>query len=570
MTSHFEQRGRGRRSRRHLGTGLIAVLVLSGLAYLGIFWRVGALLQAAQTELQGGRPTAAAGLLRDARFYRLGAGRITEAEGVVALAQGEIDSGRSLLAQAREEGVYRSGLDLEVVGRLLADTARYEEIELFEEHRTSAGGESLSALWRGEAALAGGDLASAAKLLRETAGASGADTERLSRLEKILQAREGQGIAYSIFDRHGRPLIGRRLADGTIVTEVPELGPDALGSGGALDQLDQRALAGRVRLTLDLSYERAAHNALGRYSGAMVALDPRTGAVLALVNHPGKNDGGGSVHARLFEPGSIVKMLTLVAALDVGLDLDSLFPLNCTGNMTLDRRVFYDWRKHGTVEDLEQATALSCNLVFAAIGLELGQARLDDTLRRFGFDASPPSADLALSMGRTLPADPDAPRLGLANRAVGLESVTMTPLHVAVVAAAFARDGTAMRPHLVASRTALGSSSPYMVTEVTTLLTATSPETARRVGAMMRHVVTDPSGTGRRAAIPGLDFIMKTGTAGERTPGLNSVIFGYAPADNPVVAFGLVAEHTGKAELEGARIVRDFLTTVRNEFSRAP
>ena len=67
-----------------------------------------------------------------------------------------------------------------------------------------------------------------------------------------------------------------------------------------------------------------------------------------------------------------------------------------------------------------------------------------------------------------------------------------------------------------------------------------------------------------------LSFAMKTGTAGERKPGLNTVVFGFAPLANPQVAFAFVAEHAGKAELEGARIVRDFLSTVRNEFEPAP
>ena len=94
------------------------------------------------------------------------------------------------------------------------------------------------------------------------------------------------------------------------------------------------------------------------------------------------------------------------------------------------------------------------------------------------------------------------------------------------------------------------------------------PDTVDTLTEMLELVVRD--GTGRRAAVPGLQFAMKTGTAGEREPGLNSVIFGFAPLDEPEVAFGFVAEHAGKAELEGARIVRDFLSTVRNEFGQAP
>ena len=567
MTSRFDRLGR-RRQRRRIGTALIVVAFLAGLAWMAARWRVSSLLQTAQAEMTVGHLETAAERIAAARFWRLHAGRVTEAEGVLALARGDLAGGRDLLQRAREEGVRRSGLDLDAVGRHLSDTARYPEVRALAEHRDAAGGPALPELWRAEAALAGDDLDSAAELLQAASPDDG-DAARRQRLQALVDERRGQGIVWTVFDRHGRRLLGRDLASGATVSEVPELGQAPLADGGVLDRLDGRTLSGRVTLTLDLAYEHAAHAALGRYAGAFIAIDPATGAVLALVNHPGPG-GERPAFQRLFEPGSIIKMLTFAAALDAGLSLDGLFPLNCTGNMTLDHKVFYDWKVHGTIQDIDEATTVSCNLAFAAMGLELGQARLDDTLRRFGFDASPPSADLALSMGHLLDIDPAAPRRALAARAVGLDNVMMTPLHVAVLAAALANGGTAMRPHLVASRRALGGTTPYAVAQPTSLFSATSAETARRVGEVMRNVTTAPAGTGRRAAVPGLDFALKTGTAGEPRQGLNSIIFGWAPADDPVVAFGFVAEHAGKAELEGARIVRDFLTTVRNEFGRAP
>ncbi|MFQ5767959.1 MAG: penicillin-binding transpeptidase domain-containing protein, partial [Acidobacteriota bacterium] len=101
-------------------------------------------------------------------------------------------------------------------------------------------------------------------------------------------------------------------------------------------------------------------------------------------------------------------------------------------------------------------------------------------------------------------------------------------------------------------------------------LQATKPATATLIAEAMEQVVSSSRGTGRRAALQGLRFAMKTGTAGERKGGLNTVIFGFAPLENPRVAFGFVAEHAGKAELQGARILRDFLATVRNEFGSTP
>jgi peptidoglycan glycosyltransferase len=200
----------------------------------------------------------------------------------------------------------------------------------------------------------------------------------------------------------------------------------------------------------------------------------------------------------------------------------------------------------------------------------MGQARLDDTLQAFGFDRHLDLPDLELPTGHLAQINPQSPRLGLAQRSVGLENVSITPVHAALLAAALAHGGTMMQPHLIAARRSLGSTAPYAVTEERTLLQPVSPATTAVIAGAMEAVITSPQGTGRRAALDGLSFALKTGTAGKRDSGLNSIIIGYAPLDDPQVAFAFVAEHAGKAELEGARIVRDFLSTVRNEFKAGP
>jgi peptidoglycan glycosyltransferase len=543
------------------------LLILAGGGYVAVRWRVGALIVRSQEAVIGGRVEDARAALIAAEFYRVRRAQVLEARAVVALAEGKPVQAAADLRRAREAGVRWSALDLDPIAGYLADTARYEALDLLAEHRQEAGGEVIAALWRAEAALALDRLESGAALLDQVP--AGARSSRHARLQELAERRRRDGRAYSLFDRQDRPVYGRDLSGSGPLVEVAELGGALGGPGGLLEKLETRALLGRVRLTLDLAYQRAAHAALGRYGGSFVALDPRTGAILALVNHRLEEDGP-PVHRRHFEPGSILKMVTLVGAVESGLDPDSLFPLNCTGNMTLDGKLFYDWTVHGTVADINEATSVSCNLAFAAMGLEMGQARLDDALHAFGFDRMLPASDLDLELGQLLDIASEAPRLGLARRAVGLENVTITPLHTALLAAVFAHGGTAMRPHLVTSLSSLGGESPYRSTTPEPLFTAAETATAELVSAAMAQVVASESGTGRRAAVPGLEFAMKTGTAGERRAGLNSIVFGYAPLGDPEVAFGFVALHAGKAELEGARIVRDFLTTVRNEFGRTP
>ncbi|MFQ5719200.1 MAG: penicillin-binding transpeptidase domain-containing protein [Acidobacteriota bacterium] len=568
MTTRFERPGQ-RRAGRRLVLWLVLVGTVSGGTWVAARWRVGSLIRAAQAELSTANPAAATAFLEAADFWRVRRAQVAEARGALALVTGDLPAAETTLTTARAAGLHRSGLDLDHLGRLLCDRALYRAVMTFADHREATGGGQLPDLWRAEAALADNDLEAATGWLSADRSA-GNDPARARRLAALLAARRRQGVAWSVFDRHDRPLLGRDGKNGALRTEIPELGPHPLSGDGVLHVLGDRDLGGRVTLTLDLAYERAAHAALGGYAGAFVAIDPETGGILALVDHPSPGATGSPAVRREYEPGSIVKMLTLAAALDTQLDMDSLFPLNCTGNMTLDHKVFYDWTVHGMVAGIDAATAQSCNLAFAAIGLELGQARLDDTLHRFGFDATPPGTDLDVVLGRTTEIDAGRPRLGLASRSVGLGTLTMTPLHVALVAAGLANGGVLMQPHLVASRTSLGGDAAYATTEPVSWQTGTSPGSARRIGEAMLHVVTDPLGTGRRAAIDGLDFVMKTGTAGERRAGLNTVVLGWAPATDPVVAFGFVAEHAGKAELEGTRILRDFLTTVRNEFPARP
>jgi peptidoglycan glycosyltransferase len=571
--SHFDRIG-GRRRRRRFLRWLILLLVIATVVYGAARWRVGVLIRHGQEAVLAGRLdegrerlAAAQFYLAAAQFYRLRKGQVMEALGVVELAGGRLETAESRLIQAREAGVSRSALDLDRLALFLADAARYEAVNRLASHRTETGGAPVAPLWRAEAALAGDQLDTAASLLEQVP--EGRHPARLARLREILERRRRDQRAYSLFDRRGRPVYGRELGRSQAIIEVPELGGALTGPGGLLASLEERALRGRVNLALDLVYQRAAHAALGRYTGAFVALDPRTGEILALVNHPGEREAT-SPYRQQYEPGSILKMITLSAALDSGMDLESLFPLNCTGNMTLDGKLFYDWTTHGSVADINEATAVSCNLAFAAMGLEMGQARLDDALHAFGFDRNLARTDLGLELGQLLDMDPSAPRMGLARRSVGLANIVITPLHAALIGATFAGEGSAMQPYLVGSRASLGGDAPYESRAPEPLPTATSSGTAGLISRAMLEVVEAENGTGRRAAVPGLHFAMKTGTAGEREPGLNSVLFGYAPLENPEVAFGFVAEHAGKAELEGARIVRDFLSTVRNEFGQAP
>ncbi|MFQ5768466.1 MAG: penicillin-binding transpeptidase domain-containing protein, partial [Acidobacteriota bacterium] len=373
------------RPRRRILRWLVVGGILAAGLYGAVLHRTGSLLLEAQSALLEHQMGKARNLVQAASFYRVRRGQVLEARGILELLAGSLESAQDLLVHARETGNTRSGMDPNAIASLLATTAQYPALDLLAGHRRQAGGAQVDEVWRAEARLGQGDLLEAAALLKSGPEGNQPLAARRRRLGKILQQRQAAGQADILFDRGGRPVYGRTVPGGKPVLHVPDLAPALTEPGGALQFLSPSDLAGQVHLTIDLAYQKAAHAALGRYAGAFVAIDPKTGAILALVSHTDPQDSTVQAYRQLFEPGSIIKMITLAGALDSDLNLDRLFPLNCTGNMTLDGKVFYDWIRHGSVAGPAEATAVSCNLAFAAMGLEIGQARLDDTLKRFGF-----------------------------------------------------------------------------------------------------------------------------------------------------------------------------------------
>ncbi len=259
-----------------------------------------------------------------------------------------------------------------------------------------------------------------------------------------------------------------------------------------------------------------------------VVVDPITGDVLSLVSlptfdpNPGKRQGlnGESLAdrcaARLYEPGSTLKALTIAAALDAGvISLESTF--YCGGRIQVGRGVIH-CVLHGASERYGHGTETpidimrhSCNVGAAQIGLRMGAKRLYAAERRFGL-LDPLGTGLPAEQHGRLSFDPhekiDSP--GKVARVAFGHAITTTPLHVAMAYAAIANGGILMKPRLItAVKDANGkvrqSWEPKAVRRVL------SPRTSAEVAAMLRAVVSN--GTGKIAAIPGYQIAGKTGTA---------------------------------------------------------
>ena len=335
-----------------------------------------------------------------------------------------------------------------------------------------------------------------------------------------------------------------------------------------------------VELTIDPAVQQAAWDALGDQRGAVVALDPATGDVLAMVSKPsydpqtlaahdrasvvsqwealladeGKPLTNRAIGGNLYPPGSVFKVVTAAAALESGAYQEgSVLP----GLAALDLpQTDRDLPNSGGgacgpngETTLTDAMRTSCNTAFGHLGMELGGPALREQAERFGF-----GTDLRIPLRvspSTIPEDLNPPQE--AQTGIGQYETRVTPLQVAMVSAAVANGGELMQPNLVREVTAadldvLRSSSPTSMGE------PMSAETAAALNRMMQEVVAD--GTGRAAQIDGVAVAGKTGTAQHaegRPP--HAWFTAFAPADDPQVAVAVVVESGGQAgdEASGGR-----------------
>lgn len=339
------------------------------------------------------------------------------------------------------------------------------------------------------------------------------------------------------------------------------------GAESLLVRLGLRAKHGAaVHTTLIPAAQQIATQMLAGLQGAVVALDPRTGAVQVMVSSPGYDlnqvtpqhfpsilaqPNSPLVNRAVqqgYPPGSTFKVITATAALQSGLFTPtSMF--NDTGSIIASGQPLRNFagEKFGP-NTLTSALTHSINTTFAKVGLALGAQRLGTTMDAFGFGRAPSvnlPAGMVVPSGRynhttLLPANQageDTARIG-----IGQEQLLVTPLQNAMVAAAIADHGTIMTPYLV-QRVTDTNGSVLTTHHDTVFSTATTPEVAAEVTAMMRDVVQE--GTGTAAALSGLDVAGKTGTAETSRSGINDAWFiGFAPSSAPTVAVAVVIENT--------------------------
>ena len=348
---------------------------------------------------------------------------------------------------------------------------------------------------------------------------------------------------------------------------------------------------GSVRLTLLPEAQRAAFDGLRGRVGAVVAIDPRTGAVLAMASRPSfdpnplanpdaevqeeawtaletdpQEPALNRAIARTYPPGSVFKLVTAAAALESGdYTPETVVPGPAELPLQGSSAVISNQSGGACGPDdqttLTDALRISCNTAFAAIGVSLGDDALRTQAEAFGYNAQPlPEYNAATSV---FPENLDPAQT--AQAAIGQFDVRATALQTAMVSAAIANDGTLMTPYLIAEALA-PDLAPVRVTEPTEQSQAVSRLTARELTAMMVDVVD--TGTGTNAAIPGVSVAGKTGTAERGEDDLPIAWFtSFAPAENPQVAVAVVIEDAGEeSDISGGRlaapVARDVMQAV--------
>ena len=349
-----------------------------------------------------------------------------------------------------------------------------------------------------------------------------------------------------------------------------------------LDQLRGKPREGHdVTTSLDPAGQRAALAGLAGQAGSVVAIEPQTGLVRVMASVPGFDlNSVPDNFARLirapdapllnraaqsgYPPGSTFKVVTATAALDSGKFTPGSV-LSGKSPQVIDGVPLSNFSNE-QFGDIDLTTALthSVNTVWAQVGVKVGKSLLYKYMNRFGFDRKPaidlPTDELrasgVYSRGRLLNAS-DAVDIGRV--AIGQERLQVTPLQMAMVAAAIANGGRLMRPRLVEKVTDVDGRvvHRFKPSEESKVMSAA---TAHALASMMSQVVQE--GTGTAAALQGIDVAGKTGTA-EKGSENQAWFIAFAPVGAPRIAIAATVEQTtGQGGTVAAPIAKQVMQTL--------
>jgi peptidoglycan glycosyltransferase len=319
--------------------------------------------------------------------------------------------------------------------------------------------------------------------------------------------------------------------------------------------LGREQLGGDVTLTIDSYLQDIAMDLLGGRRGAVVLLDPRTGAVRVMVSNPSydpnkldelwaqlvKDEASPLINRATqgaYPPGSSFKIVTAAGYLAAKPDSAGR-TYNCPGFLEVNGYRLNDTAVHGDVS-LKKAIAVSCNTTFAQLALDQGAQNFARTVKSFGIEQDP-GIGVPVRPGSMASADDMIPT-ELASSAIGQGEVLVSPLHMALVAAAVANKGEIMSPYLVETvKDSMGE--VLQQGSGHHWLNAMTPE----ISGIIKDGMVDAVrlGTATAAAVPGVQVAGKTGSAQNPHGQTHAWFIGFAPADQPRLAVAVLMENAG-------------------------
>jgi penicillin-binding protein 2 len=349
--------------------------------------------------------------------------------------------------------------------------------------------------------------------------------------------------------------------------------------GGHRDVLSKEGFD--LNLSVDLGLQMLAESLMTNYRGALVAIDPNDGGVLALVSKPDfdpsvfsgvtsvevwnqlNNDPDKLLFNRAtmtrYPPGSTFKMLIAAAALEEGI-IDEHYRITCTGGFRFGNKTFKDLHVHGSVNVVE-AIQHSCNVFFYQLILKIGLDNLYKYGKRFGF-GQPTGFDIGEETAGILPSTEYYNRVYgkgkwtqgyLVSLGVGQGEVGVSPMQMARYAALLANGGTLLQPHAVNSIRNKRTNSLDVIGHKESSAGIDS-SVMKLIREGMRRVVEAPGGTGGMARIPGIFSGGKTGTAENPHGAAHAWYIGFAPFDHPKIAIAVMLENAGFGGTKAAPI----------------
>lgn len=384
---------------------------------------------------------------------------------------------------------------------------------------------------------------------------------------------------------------------------------DALGHEKRTVLVDQPHAGDDLYLTIDVRLQKVAEDLLGEESGAIVALDPTTGDLLAMASRPAFDpnvlsreltpkqwveivqDEGRPLNNRAsqgqYPPGSTFKVLMAAAALES----KTMMPFStvfCSGGYQFGKRVYHDWKAsgHGSV-DLRKALIQSCDVYFYTVGQRMGIDTMASYAHQFGLGEET-GVELPSERVGTVPSTAWKQRVKheawlpgeTISAAIGQGYVTVTPLQMASLIGTVANDGVSYRPRLVQAIMDRATGQRQVLPAVPKSKLDVKPDTLKLIREALAGVVTE--GTATRAKSSIVTIAGKTGTA--QTAALRSGpekdipkkfrdhawFVAFAPVENPTIAVAVLAEHMGHGGSAAAPLAKEVIETYVKLKSSSP